>query len=109
LPAKAEFGHHYVQLVDRAEGRQGRGKDNSRRRTSMKLLKALIALAIFSSCLAILATAKPEYAKKEGKPCTFCHVKMGSKEEMAKELTDAGKYYKEHDHSLKGYKAPEKK
>ena len=70
----------------------------------MRLLKALIALTIFSSCLAILATAKPEYAKKEGKPCTFCHVKMGSKD-----LNDAGKYYKEHDHSLKGYKAPEKK
>jgi hypothetical protein len=45
-----------------------------------------------------------EYAKKEGKPCTFCHVKMGSKE-----LNDAGKYYKAHDHSLEGYKAPEKK
>jgi len=51
-----------------------------------------------------LATAKPEYAKKEGKPCTFCHVKMGSKE-----LNDAGRYYKEHNHSLEGYKAPEKK
>jgi hypothetical protein len=56
-----------------------------------------------------LATAKSEYAKKEGKPCTFCHSKMGSPEVMAKSLTDAGKYYKEHDHSLKGYKAPEKK
>ena len=55
-----------------------------------------------------LATAKPEYAKKEGKPCTFCHVKMGSPEVMAKELNDAGKYYKEHDHSLEGYKAPAK-
>ena len=26
-----------------------------------------------------------------------------------KELNDAGKYYKEHNHSLEGYKAPEKK
>ena len=26
-----------------------------------------------------------------------------------KELTDVGKYYKEHDHSLEGYKAEEKK
>ena len=75
----------------------------------MRLLKALIAVAIFCGCLLSLATAKPEYAKKEGKPCTFCHTKMGSPEVMAKSLTDAGKYYKEHDHSLKGYKAPEKK
>ena len=70
----------------------------------MKLTKALIALSVFLGCLATGATAKPEYAKKEGKSCTFCHVKMGSKE-----LNDAGKYYKEHDHSLKGYKAPEVK
>lgn len=69
----------------------------------MRLLKALFAVAILSGTLLPLATAKPEYAKKEGKKCTFCHVKMGSKE-----LNDAGKYYKEHNHSLKGYKAPEK-
>jgi spore maturation protein CgeB len=69
----------------------------------MKVLKALAA-AILSGALLPLATALPKYAKKEGKACTFCHVKMGSKE-----LTDAGKYYKAHDHSLEGYKAPEKK
>jgi len=75
----------------------------------MRLLKVLIALSVFCGCLLTLATAKPEYAKKEGKPCTFCHAKMGSAEVMGKELTDAGKYYKEHKHSLDGYKAPEKK
>jgi spore maturation protein CgeB len=69
----------------------------------MRLLKVLIALSISCGFLLTLATAKPEYAKKEGKPCAFCHVKMGSKE-----LNDAGKYYKAHDHSLEGYKAPEK-
>jgi hypothetical protein len=69
----------------------------------MKLIKVLIALSIFCGCLLTLANAKPEYAKKEGKACTFCHIKPGSKE-----LTDAGKYYKAHDHSLEGYKAPEK-
>jgi hypothetical protein len=74
------------------------------RRISMKLFKILLAAAILSGTLLTLATAKPEYAKKEGKPCTYCHVKMGSKE-----LTDAGKYYKEHNHSFEGYKAPEKK
>jgi hypothetical protein len=70
----------------------------------MKLTKALIAISIFLGCLATWATGKPEYAKKESKACIFCHVKLGSKE-----LNDAGKYYKEHDHSLKGYKAPENK
>jgi cytochrome c553 len=70
----------------------------------MRLLKVLFAVAVLSASLLSIATAKPEYAKKEGKACTFCHVKTGSKE-----LNDAGKYYKEHDHSLKGYKAPQKK
>jgi hypothetical protein len=70
----------------------------------MKLLKVLIGVALITGSLLSLASAKPEYAKKEAKACTFCHVKAGSKE-----LNDAGKYYKEHDHSLEGYKAPEKK
>ena len=70
----------------------------------MKLIKGLIAFSIFSGCLLTLAIAKPEYTKKEGKACTFCHVKAGSKD-----LNDAGKYYKDHNHSLEGYKAPEKK
>jgi hypothetical protein len=34
---------------------------------------------------------------------------MGSKEVMGSSLTDAGKYYKAHNHSLEGYKAPETK
>lgn len=69
----------------------------------MRLLKGLIALTVFGGCLLTLGTAKMEYAKKEGKSCTFCHVKAG-----AKDLNDAGKYYKEHNHSLEGYKAPAK-
>lgn len=43
---------------------------------------------------------KAEYAKKEKKGCTFCHTKAGSKD-----LNDAGTYYKDHEHSLEGYKA----
>jgi hypothetical protein len=71
---------------------------------SMRLLKLLVALAVITGSLLTLATAKPEYAKKEGKPCTFCHVKAGQKD-----LNDTGKYYKEHDHSLEGYKPAESK
>jgi len=44
--------------------------------------------------------AKPDYSKKEKKGCTYCHVGAGKKE-----LNDAGKYYKDHDHSLDGYAA----
>ena len=69
----------------------------------MKLVKILIVSSLSSVFVLPLLTAKPEYSKKEGKPCTFCHVKAGSKD-----LNDAGKYYKEHDHSLEGYKAPVK-
>ena len=42
--------------------------------------------------------SKPADAKKTGKSCTFCHVKYGSKD-----LTDAGKYYKDKG-TLDGYK-----
>lgn len=42
-----------------------------------------------------LGLSKPDYKKKEGKQCTFCHP--------------AGKYYQEHNHSLEGYKASGKK
>ena len=70
----------------------------------MKLLKILLASALISGTLLPLATAKMEYSKKEGKKCTFCHVKMGSKE-----LNETGKYYNEHNHSLEGYRASEEK
>jgi hypothetical protein len=39
-----------------------------------------------------------DYAKKEKKGCVYCHV--GVKD---KELNDTGKYYKDHEHSFKGY------
>jgi hypothetical protein len=38
-----------------------------------------------------------EYGKKEKKPCTTCHIKVGEKE-----LNDAGKYY-EKKKTLEGY------
>ena len=43
---------------------------------------------------------KPEYTKATKKPCTFCHVDSKAK---PKELTEAGKYFKEHNNSLEGY------
>jgi len=68
----------------------------------MRLFRVLVALGILSGCMISISTAKPEYAKKEGKKCTYCHVKMGQKD-----LNDTGKCYKDNDHSLAKCKAPE--
>jgi hypothetical protein len=67
----------------------------------MKLMKTLLLVAFAITMALPFCMSKPEYAKKEGKACTFCHPagKM-------KELTPAGQYYKDHNHSLEGYKAP---
>ena len=48
-----------------------------------------------------ISTAKPAYAKKEGKKCTYCHTAAGKPD-----LNDTGKCYKENDHSLEKCKAP---
>ena len=69
----------------------------------MKLVVPVFDLLLGIVANSTLSYAKPEYTKKEKKGCTFCHV-SGSKE-----LNDAGKYYKEHDHSLKRLQACEVK
>jgi hypothetical protein len=61
----------------------------------VNFLSALVFLVAVS-----IGLSKQEYSKKEGKPCTFCHPAG-----KFKELTEAGKYYKEHSNSLEGYKA----
>ena len=74
----------------------------------MRVLKLAVPSAILLAGFLLCTTASygtMEYAKKEKKSCTFCHSKVSSdKAEMAKNQTDAGKYYKEHNHSLDGYK-----
>ena len=47
-------------------------------------------------------TAKPEYTRRTSKDCSFCHVQPGDN------LNDAGRYYADHQHSLKGYASPAK-
>jgi len=82
----------------------------------MRALKLVLPAAVLTAGFLICTTASygtPDYAKKEKKACTFCHAKMepGSKDgknaAMVKNLNDAGKYYKDHNHSLDGY-APKK-
>jgi hypothetical protein len=64
----------------------------------MRTLKLAVPSAILLAGFLVCTTAsfgKPEYAKKEGKTCTFCHVKAGQKD-----LNDVGKCYQKNDHSL---------
>lgn len=68
-----------------------------------------VALPILLGAAFLLFTsasyATSEYAKKEKKTCNFCHSKVtpADKEAMKKNLSDAGKYYQSHNHSLEGY------
>jgi hypothetical protein len=68
----------------------------------LKVLKNVIPAAVLAAgllCVGLTPSfAKPEYAKTEGKECTFCHVADGKPE-----LNDAGKFYAAHAHSLEGY------
>lgn len=68
----------------------------------MKTARFLFPALVLTAGLLVNTSAsfgKAEYAKKEKKGCTFCHVKAGSKD-----LNDAGNYYKAHNNSLDGYK-----
>ena len=67
-----------------------------------KTLNYSLAAAVFGSGLWLGLTpsnATPEHAKSEKKACTYCHPPAGK----FKTFTDAGQYYKDHDHSFKGY------
>ena len=68
------------------------------------VLPAVILVGGFLVCTtASYGTA--EYAKNTKKGCTFCHEKVSSdKDAMSKNLTAAGKYYKEKK-TLDGYVA----
>ena len=67
----------------------------------MRLWKLLIfGVFVMGGIVSIrsLNFSKPVDAKKTGKSCVYCHTKVGSKE-----LTEAGKYYKDNG-TLDGYK-----
>jgi hypothetical protein len=59
------------------------------------------AVILFGGLMVVTTSsfAKPEYVKTTKKACSYCHVDSKVK---PKELTEAGKYYKEHS-SLDGY------
>jgi len=72
----------------------------------MKRMRQVLWLAVAAAALAMFnvppASAKPEYTRRTSKDCAFCHQPPGYN------LNDAGKYYADHNHSLKGY-APKPK
>jgi hypothetical protein len=74
----------------------------------MKNFVRFSLIAVIAATLASYGTvrleAKPEYTKKEGQKCAYCHTTAGSKE-----LNDTGKCYAKNDHSLKTCKAPDDK
>lgn len=59
---------------------------------------ALVATVLLSSIGVFKAEAKPEFAKKEGKKCEYCHTgEKGMKRGFR------GLYYKAHALSFKGF------
>ena len=73
----------------------------------MRAMKIVLPASLLMMGFLVCTTAtygKPDYAKTEKKSCTFCHGKIDpDKAAMAKNLNDAGNYYKAHDHKLDGY------
>ena len=70
-----------------------------------RLAQFVMPAAILSAGLFFHSTggwAKPDYSRRTKKECNFCHPKDSWN------LTDAGKYYREHHYSLEGYKPPVK-
>jgi hypothetical protein len=70
-------------------------------RTAVKLTlpAAILAAGLFLNTSATLA--KPDYTRRTKKDCEFCHPPN------SRELNDAGKYYRDHNYSLAGYKPPD--
>ena len=68
-----------------------------------RLKLALPAVILLGGFLTVATSSygKPEYVKTTKKACAFCHVDAKTK---PKELTEAGKYFKEHNNSLEGYR-----
>lgn len=77
----------------------------SRKPPMLRIAKLIVPAGVLGAALFVNTTssfAKPEYARKTNKDCAFCHPPDSWN------LTDAGKYYRDHKYSLQGYKEPPK-
>ena len=70
-----------------------------RRYVPLLALPALAAAAILSS--PGVSSAKPEYSRRTKKECGYCHPKDSW------DINEAGKYFRDHNHSLEGFKPSE--
>ena len=61
------------------------------------VFRALAITGLVALLFVPFAVSTPEYAKKENKPCLYCHTAVGKPD-----LNDAGRYYKAH-RTLEGY------
>jgi hypothetical protein len=68
----------------------------------MRQVSCVVCVAATLLLFTALASAKPEYTRRTSKDCGFCHKPPGYN------LNEAGKYYVDHSHSLKGYTPPPK-
>ncbi|MEP7310106.1 MAG: hypothetical protein ABJA98_31745 [Acidobacteriota bacterium] len=48
-----------------------------------------------------LSVAKPEYSRRTKKECTYCHPPNSW------DINEAGRYFRDHRHSLEGFKPSE--
>jgi len=68
-----------------------------------RLIEILVIAGLFSGAFffsAATGVAKPEYARRTKKECSFCHPPDSWN------LNDAGKYFRDHKYSLEGYVPP---
>jgi hypothetical protein len=68
-----------------------------------RFVEILLVAGIFSSAFFFSAApgvARPDYSRRTQKECNFCHPRDSWN------LTDAGKYYRDHHYSLQGYTPP---
>jgi hypothetical protein len=64
----------------------------------IKIARFLAILGAVALLFSPFAVGTPEYSKKESKQCIYCHTAVGKAD-----LNDAGKYYRDHNHSFEGY------
>jgi hypothetical protein len=80
----------------------------------MSRIKLVLPAAILMGGFLLCTTASygtAEYAKQTKKACVYCHTQkpMPKKgDPKASDMTDAGKYFKDHNKSLDGYVEPKK-
>jgi hypothetical protein len=89
------------------DGKEKQGGDGDQAHDVSPLLSGMrkfIGLGVASAVilLELIANttpglAKPEYTRRTRKDCPYCHVPPGYS------LNDAGRYYRDHKHSLDGF------